>query len=212
VSLKCGITLIIACALLAGCVTSRVEQNRVASTGIASGEAVVLLGRANYNHKETDVSFIECLENQLTAASVRVVNQTKFKDNLYPWFDSRQAPMNVQQLGELFARPGIKERISDSHIRYMAYIEGDTITIDKGGSLTCALGGGCFGWVHWEENASYAATIWDLQTMTSAGQISVDATGTSYVAGLVIPIPVIARPGKAACKDLASQLTEFIIN
>jgi hypothetical protein len=47
--------------------------------------------------------------------------------------------------------------------------------------------------------------------MTSTGQISADANGTSYLAGLIIPIPILARPGNAACKGLANQLREFIV-
>ena len=64
---------------------------------------------------------------------------------------------------------------------------------------------------YWEQDASYQASIWDVNQLTSAGKISADASGTSYIAGLVIPIPIIARPGNAACKGLASQLREFIL-
>jgi hypothetical protein len=80
--------------------------------------------------------------------------------------------------------------------------------------MTCTIstfGGGCFGMSYWEQDAKYEATIWDLQNLTAAGQISADANGTSYLAGLVLPIPILARPGNAACKGLAKQLREFII-
>lgn len=63
---------------------------------------------------------------------------------------------------------------------------------------------------YWEEDASYEASIWDLKAMTSTGQISADATGTSYLAGVVLPIPILARPGNAACEGLAEQLRSFI--
>ncbi|MFT4632173.1 MAG: hypothetical protein ACI9BC_001188, partial [Crocinitomicaceae bacterium] len=33
-----------------------------------------------------------------------------------------------------------------------------------------------------------------------------------YLAGLVIPIPILARPGNAACKALAAQLKAFLID
>jgi hypothetical protein len=108
----------------------------------------------------------------------------------------------------------VKERIASANVRYLAWIDGDTITIDSGGSMSCTIstfGGGCFGMSYWEEDASYEAAIWDLKTMTSTGQISADANGTSYLAGLIIPIPILARPGNAACKGLANQLREFIV-
>ena len=104
--------------------------------------------------------------------------------------------------------------MDESKVRYLAWIDGDTVTVDRGGSMSCTLstfGGGCFGMSYWEKDASYEAAIWDVQNLTVSGRISADATGTSYIAGLLIPIPIIARPGNAACKALAEQLREFIV-
>lgn len=200
---------------LSGCVSSRIEQSRDASTGIAEGEAMVLLGRASYNEKQTEESFTECIADALNQGSnpIRLIPQEQFKDDLYPWFEPRTAPTSADELGRLFSQPGVKNRIDDANVRYLAWIDGDTITIDSGGSMSCTIssfGGGCFGMSYWEEDASYEASIWDLQSMTSTGQISADATGTSYLAGLVVPIPILARPGNAACKGLATQLRAFI--
>ncbi len=200
---------------LSGCVSSRIEQSRDATTGIAEGEAMVLLGRASYNEKQTEESFTECIADALNQGSnpIRLIPQEQFKDDLYPWFEPRTAPTSADELGRLFAQPGVKNRIDDANVRYLAWIDGDTITIDSGGSMSCTIssfGGGCFGMSSWEEDASYEASIWDLQSMTSTGQISADATGTSYLAGVVVPIPILARPGNAACKGLATQLRAFI--
>jgi len=49
-----------------------------------------------------------------------------------------------------------------------------------------------------------------LKNLSASGQISADANGTSYLAGLVLPIPILARPGNAACKGLAEQLRTFV--
>ncbi|MEK9870638.1 MAG: hypothetical protein VW831_12975 [Gammaproteobacteria bacterium] len=200
---------------LSGCVSSRIEQSRDATTGIAEGEAMVLLGRASYNEKQTEESFTECIADALNQGSnpIRLIPQEQFKDDLYPWFEPRTAPTSADELGRLFAQPGVKNRIDDANVRYLAWIDGDTITIDSGGSMSCTIssfGGGCFGMSYWEEDASYEASIRDLQSMTSTGQISADATGTSYLAGVVVPIPILARPGNAACKGLATQLRAFI--
>jgi hypothetical protein len=202
--------------LLSGCVSSRIEQSRDASTGIESDEAIVLLGRASYNEKQTEESFTECLADALGQGDnpIRLINQNQFMDDLYPWFEPRTAPTSADELGRLFTQPGVKARIDSVNVRYLAWIDGDTVTIDSGGSMSCTIstfGGGCFGMSYWEEDASYEAAIWDLKTMTSTGQISADANGTSYLAGLIIPIPILARPGNAACKGLANQLREFIV-
>ena len=176
---------------------------------------MVLLGRASYNEKQTEESFTECIADALNQGSnpIRLIPQEQFKDDLYPWFEPRTAPTSADELGRLFAQPGVKNRIDDANVRYLAWIDGDTITIDSGGSMSCTIssfGGGCFGMSFWEEDASYEASIWDLQSMTSTGQISADATGTSYLAGVVVPIPILARPGNATCKGLATQLRAFI--
>ena len=201
--------------MLSGCVTSRIEQSRDAVTGIASDEAMVLLGRASYNEKQTEESFTDCIADVLNKGdqSIRLIAQQQFKDDLYPWFEPRTAPTSADELGRLFAQPGVKARIDDANVRYLAWIDGDTVTIDSGGSMSCTIssfGGGCFGMSYWEEDASYEASIWDLKAMTSTGQISADATGTSYLAGVVLPIPILASPGNAACEGLAEQLRSFI--
>ena len=201
--------------MLSGCVTSRIEQSRDAVTGISSDEAMVLLGRASYNEKQTEESFTDCIADVLNKGdqSIRLIAQQQFKDDLYPWFEPRTAPTSADELGRLFAQPGVKARIDDANVRYLAWIDGDTVTIDSGGSMSCTIssfGGGCFGMSYWEEDASYEASIWDLKAMTSTGQISADATGTSYLAGVVLPIPILARPGNAACEGLAEQLRSFI--
>ena len=211
-----GFLPILLAAALSGCVSSRVEQERLGETGIRTGQAMVLLGRASYNEKQTEASFTDCISDALANSdnAIRLVPQQEFMDDLYPWFEPRTAPHSADELARLFAQPGVREQIEASKIRYLAWIDGDTVTIDSGGSMSCALGafgGGCFGMNYWEEDASYEASIWDLESMTSAGQISTDAKGTSYMAGLVLPIPILARPGNAACKALATQLQAFIL-
>ena len=201
--------------VLTGCASTRVEERREASTGMSDQEAIVLLGRASYSDRETETSFTDCVASALAKGDrpLRLVTQKEFKDQLYPWFEPRTAPTSSKDLAKLFARPGVQKRIIETEVRYLAWISGDTITTDSGGSFSCTLssfGGGCFGVSYWEEDASYEASIWDVENMTTSGQISADANGTSYLAGVILPIPIIARPGNAACKALANQLREFL--
>ncbi|MFT4713235.1 MAG: hypothetical protein ACJAVI_000058 [Candidatus Azotimanducaceae bacterium] len=198
-----------------GCASTRIEERREASTGIADEDAIVLLGRASYSDRETESSFTDCVAAALEKGDrpLRLVTQKEFKDQLYPWFEPRTAPTSSKDLAKLFAQPGVQKRIIETQVRYLAWISGDTITVDSGGSFSCTIssfGGGCFGVSYWEEDASYEASIWDVENMTTSGQISADANGTSYLAGVILPIPIIARPGNAACKALANQLREFL--
>ncbi len=212
--LPCHLVWIVVC--LSGCVTSRVEQSRTATTGLHTAEALVILGRASYNDHETEESFTDCIASTLSAGEtpIRLVPADEFKDSMYPWFEPRTAPTSADDLVGLFSQPGVRESIEKANVRYIAWINGDTVTTDKGGSFTCTIstfGGGCFGMTYKEEDASYEAAIWDLRTLAAAGEISADANGTSYVAGLILPIPIIARVGNAACKALAAQLKEFLV-
>ena len=183
---------------------------------MSSGDALVILGRASYNDREAEASFTECLSESVGEGRnpLRVVSESEFKDLMYPWFEPRTAPTNVDELVKLFAQPGVRDQVETNQVRYIAWINGDTVTTGKGGRLAgtlSAVGGGCFGVSFWEQDASYEASIWDLENMTSAGAISADATGTSYLAGVILPIPLVARPGNAACKALATQLKEFLL-
>lgn len=200
---------------LSGCVSSRIEHTRLAATTIRSGESMVLLGRASYDDKQTEASFTDCVADVLDSGSnpVRLIPQQKFKDELYPWFEPRTAPSSAKELAALFEQPGVQKRIKAAKVRYLAWIDGDTVTVNQGGSMSCqvaATGGACIGFKYWEQDASYEASIWDLETMTTAGQISADATGTSRLIGAIVPIPLLARAENAACKGLGKQLREFI--
>ncbi len=201
--------------MLSACVSSRIEENRQTVTGIREGEALVILGRSTYNELETEESFTDCMAKAMSRGEspLKLVSEEEFKDKLYPWFEPRTAPTSADDLAHVFSQPGVAQQISETKVRYIAWIDGSTVTIDKGGSFSCtfsSFGGGCFGMSYWEEDASYQASIWDLHNLTSAGEISADVNGTSYLAGLVVPIPIMARPGNAACKALAKQLKEFL--
>jgi hypothetical protein len=73
-------------------------------------------------------------------------------------------------------------------------------------------GGGCFGFAWWQNDADYNAAVWDLKGLESAGSITADVSGTSFLPALVVPIPLIARAQAAACKGLAEQLRTFIVD
>lgn len=201
--------------LASGCVTSRVEEARLQNTSMTKGDSLVIMGRASYNEHETEKSFTECMVKALRSGrrSLKTMSEQEFKDMLYPWFEPRTAPASAEDLSRLLAQPGVQEQVDKTKVKYLAWIDGNTVTTDKSGGLSCAFstfGGGCFGMASWEENASYVASIWDLKNLSAVGEISADANGTSYMAGFVLPIPIIARPGNTACKDLAKQLKSFL--
>ena len=201
---------------LTGCVTSRIEDNRAQGTGIEDGESVVVMAKSYHQGNETEADYIACVENALGKGSdaVRVIPNQQFVDNLFPWFEPRTAPADTKGLPGLMGRPGVEAAVREMGVRYIVWLDGDTVRVAEGGSLSCAAGpggGGCFGFAWWQNDSDYEATVWDLDVHEHAGTISADVTGTSFLPAIVVPIPLIARPQAKACKGLATQLRAFIV-
>ena len=200
-----------------GCVTSRVEDAREGLTGINSGEAVVIMAKSCHLGNETEEKYIRCVEKALARGSegLNVIPHQEFVDSLFPWFEPRTAPAETKNLPKLMERPGVAEKIAAQSVRYIIWLDGETERVAGGGSLSCAAGpggGGCFGFAWWQKDSDYNAAVWDLVGLESAGTVSTDVTGTSFLPALVIPIPLIARTQAKACKSLADHLRAFIVN
>ncbi len=200
---------------LGGCVTAKLEDRKTADTGIVAGESVVVLAKSYHLGNETERSFTACIGKELAKGStgLSVMPNDVFVDALFPWFEPRTAPVDTKGLPKLMQRPGVPQRIAETGVRYIIWLDGTTDRTGGGGSLSCAAGpggGGCFGFAWWENEANYEASIWDLKNLESAGTVSADVSGTSYMPAIVVPIPLIARTQTAACTNLADSLQAFI--
>ena len=202
--------------VLTGCVTARIEEARHTATGIGQDDSVVLLTQRQNVDYQTEDGFVSCLGQELANGSngLNMREEREFMDQLFPWFEPSHAPTHSEALRNLLERPGVAERIAETGVRYLVWIDGTTQIIDGGGNLSCTVGAGgagCFGFQWWENDSSYEAAIWDLDTVEHVGTISADAVGTSYLPAVVIPIPIIARTKNAACNGLAKQIREFLV-
>lgn len=210
------VALITSALLLGGCVTATVQEVRERATGIVGSETVVVLGRRSRpSNDETEIDFIQCVADNLNSDNVNVLTEQDFVDATFPWFEPRTAPVNANELPALLEEPMLSERLDQLGLRYVVWVQGKTERVSQAGSVTCGVsagGGGCFGFLTWENDASYEASVWDTQEQKAAGRVSSDATGTSYMPALVVPIPIIARVQNSACTGLANQLEGFIAN
>ena len=203
---------------LGGCVTATVQEVREADTGMSAGESIVVLGRRSQPATaETELDFISCVAGNMTrgAAPVSVIPEQEFIDATFPWFEPRTAPARANDLPALLDHPPIANRLARMGLKYLVWIEGSTERTDSGGSLSCAVtpaGGGCFGFLSWENDSAYEASIWDIETGVNAGRISSEAIGTSYMPAVIVPIPILARVRSSACTALADQLKAFVNN
>lgn len=199
-----------------GCVSSTIQQVRQGETGILGDEAIAILGRRHKNRDETKQSFVQCVANKSASGSqsIQVVEESTFLDALFPWFEPRTAPLDLAELDRLVARPEVSRKIKDIGVKYIVWIEGTTERRDQAGTLQCAVASGglpaCFGFLSWEGNADYEATIWDISNQVSVGKLSSEATGVSFIPAVIVPLPFIARVQASACTTLADQIKSFI--
>lgn len=199
---------------LSGCMTAKLEETRNTTTAIAAGEAVVLLAKPHVEGMTSEDDFMDCVGNKLQASTgIPVRPNDAFVDSMFPWLEPSTAPQRPEGVTKLLARDVVAQRVAESGVRYIIWIDGNTRTTDSGGSLTCTIGpggGGCLGFGWWEKESDYQAVVWDLTTARTAGSVSTDVTGTSALVGVLIPLPFIARVQGTACNRLSTQLGEFL--
>lgn len=200
--------------LLSGCMTAQLEEDRQLSTVIASHEAVVLLAKPHVEGISAEDEFMDCVGDKMArAAGIQVRPNDLFVDSMFPWLEPSTAPQRPEGVSKLLAKDVVADRIAQSGVRYIVWIDGATRQTDSGGSITCTLGpagGGCIGFGWWEKESDYEATVWDLNTARTAGSVSTNVTGTSALVGVIVPLPFIARVQGTACDRLAGQLSSFL--
>ncbi len=203
------------CAWLSACMTTRIEQSKNTATSINDDESVVILEASYHSGNETEDGFLDCVSNsvQKGANGIEVYPDDKFMDALFPWFEPRTMPKGPESLPDLLKKHGVADRLYESGVRYIIWVNGNTERTSGGGSMSCAVGpggGGCFGLTWWENDSIYEAAIWDIRDAKSAGEVSASVHGTSVIPALIVPLPFIARTQSAACKGLARELQTFI--
>lgn len=207
--------ILISAMYLGGCAaTTTIDEFRpnTSPLEIISGEKVVILGRRDAGHYETDRDFVGCIGKRLRGSKLTVMPEQDFIDAVYPWFEPRTAPKGLPRLKRLVEEPYIREKITQEDVRYMVWLDGTAETQGQLGSMSCTFGptgGGCFGYSQWEKVVFIEAIIWDLNDLTEKGRIRVDSEGTSYLLGIVAPIPLLSPVKSDACSGLGKQLESF---
>jgi len=200
--------------LLSGCMTAQLEEDRHLTTKIASHEAVVLLAKPHVEGITAEDDFMDCVGEKMTRqAGIQVRANDDFVDSMFPWLEPSTAPQRPEGVSKLLAKDVVADRIAESGVRYIVWVDGGTRQTDSGGSITCTLGpagGGCIGFGWWEKESDYEATVWDLNTARTAGSVTTNVTGTSALVGVIVPLPFIARVQGTACDRLAGQLGSFL--
>lgn len=202
--------------MITGCSSVNIDEMRWEETDIdPTNDSVVVLGRHHSPEFETEPELVSCIGGELkrNIRGLNVIPEDEFIDMMYPWFEPRTAPLNMDKFVRVLDEPLIRDELEKNNVRYMVWIEGATETINEVGSMSCAVGpsgGGCFGFGSWEDESQYEASIWDFENTKEAGRISTEAQGTSYMPAIIVPIPMLARVQSNACDGMGEQLSAFL--
>lgn len=179
---------------------------------IGAAEKVAILGRRDAGHYVTDRSFIECLVKRLENSSFLVMPEEQFVDALFPWFEPRTAPKNLTRLRKIMEEPSVKRKIEEEKIGYLVWLDGEVESQGVTGAMHCGVGptgAGCFGFTSWDKTVMFEAIVWNMVDLTEEARIRVDSEGTSYVIGIVAPIPLLTRAESQACEGMGDQLKSY---
>lgn len=201
--------------LLGACTTTEIDQFRQADTEINSDDSIVILGRRQANSHETEGDFVECVGNVVASGNdgINVIPEALFLDEMFPFFEPRTAPMRTDHLEQLMKQETAAKKLEDFGVVYIVWLDGVTQRSGENGSISCAVGpggGGCFGFGTWTDDSNFEAEIWDMNTLSTAGAISADANGQSYLPAIIVPIPLLARVESNACSGMGQQLKSFL--
>lgn len=203
-----------ALALLPGCMTAKLDENRTTPIHMTKGEGIVILAKPQVEGTGAEQDFMSCVGEHLAKGgdSFRIFGNEEFQNTMFPWFEPSVAPVRAENVAALLERPKVSRRLEETGVRYVIWVDGNTRRTDGGGSLACGAAPGmigCIGLGWWEKQSDYQATVWDLKSAKSAGSVSTNVTGTSAIVGVVVPLPFIARVQNTACDRLAGQLRTF---
>ena len=178
---------------------------------IEAGDKVAVLGRQDAGHYVTDRSFIDCLAGRMVASNFQVMSEPDFVDALYPWFEPRTAPKHLKRLRKIMQDPAVREKVRQENINYLVWLDGEVESHGMSGAMSCGLGPtiGCYGYTTWEKNVTFEAIVWNLEDLTEEARIQVTSEGTSYVIGIVAPIPLLTPVESQACKGMGDQLRSY---
>lgn len=208
-------TLLLATTWIGGCGSmTTVDDYRPTAEPIYIGahEKVAILGRRDAGHYVTDRSFIECLVKRMKNSSFQVMPEQEFVDALFPWFEPRTAPKHLKRLKKIMQEPSVRKKVEQEQIGYLVWLDGEVESHGVTGAMHCGVGptgAGCFGFTSWDKQVKFEAIVWNMVDLTEEARIRVDSEGTSYVIGIVAPIPLLTRAESQACQGMGDQLKSY---
>lgn len=201
--------LLLMCFGLLACKSTITNSSKAAKVKIhPSRDSLVVLGRRYSGNNETETDYISCIGEEIESntGAFNIIPEQQFIDELYPFFETSTAPLNIKNLNTLLQEPGLKKKFDELNLRYVVWIEGYTRIHGRSGTVSCAVGpgaAGCLGFAMWNEDANYEAKIWDVKALSLLAEVNTTSTGTSYLPAVIVPVPLLAQVQSSACADMA---------
>jgi hypothetical protein len=130
---------VVAMGLLNACgVTARMEPYKQTNVVIEEGDQVVVLARKQHASHEAEEGFVDCVSSALARGrnGIDVYSTKDFEDTLYPWFEPSMAPLSTEELSELLDKPGVMDRVRDTGVRFLVWLDGSTERTSSGGGIS----------------------------------------------------------------------------
>ena len=113
--------------LLSGCMTAQLDEDRQATTKIATHEAVVLLAKPHVEGITAEDDFMDCVSEKMARSTgIQVRPNDEFVDSMFPWLEPSTAPQRPEGVSKLLAKDVVAARIAESGVRYIVWIDGAT--------------------------------------------------------------------------------------
>ena len=190
-----------------GCVKSNVDVSLEKFKCEDGGKGITVLAG-----EPEDYHFAECIQERLEddLENVFFVQDDKFRDSLFPWFDPKTQPSSESKLGALLAKTMVKERIDALGIDLLIYVNGYTFNREEygwgGGHGAAVIFGGL------SRHSSISISIWNLKDADHLGDLEAESKGTAHYGLLgVFPYLIPARTESACCREIATFFSNWLV-
>jgi hypothetical protein len=150
----------------------------------------------------------ECIQGKLKEdlQYLKFVSGERFREALFPWFESNTAPQNIEELSALLSKTLVQKRIESLGVELLIYVIG--YTRSRGESTS----GNMIGLVVSAERETHIwTTVWDLKEIVRVGDTDISFKGPigGGIIGIV-PFVVLAFTESSACNETAKRISNCL--
>lgn len=202
---------------LSACVSMKIEGTMDAKQNVFEEGKVTVLSHSYISGNETEKKFTKCIANRLSSKLPQdtYLDSKIFINEMFPWFEPKQAPGNIADLRELLKKPLVTEKLAALNARYLVMLAGNTKDVNEKECAACVIAPilvGMPGMATFKKQSNYIVEIWDLKKQEIVADLNARGKGKTYMPIIpiyIIPIPLGGNVQSASCKQLSQQISTF---